>query len=217
MASLPTSARVTTGRAWLVGGILLLTTVVFGVASQSLLTLTGAGGIIGTALYAAALLVFAYGIQGSGSVTARRPLGTVALTVLAVWLMLGTVVSAILVSAFPNDSPPGALLQFGYRDPFVQFAAALVAVVQIRRVGVVPVPWNWAPTWALAAVSVPWLLMRLITAGATQESAIAPLVVIGAVALDGSAHGRPAGLTVSRSIPDARGASCATARRVDRW
>jgi len=183
MATSQNPAPVAPGRAWTVGGVLLLVSVVFGVAAQSVTTLIGAGGVIRVVVYAAALLVFAFGLRGSGSVTARRPLGTAALTVLAVWLVLGQVFSSVLIAAFPHDSPPGSLLQFGYIDPFVQFAAALVAVIQIARAGVVPAPWNWAPAWALVAVSVPWLLTQVIAAGDTQQSALTPIILIGA--LDG--------------------------------
>lgn len=71
-------------RAWFIGGVLLLATVVLGVALQPAVSLIVDGGTIGTTLFSASLLVFAFGIRGSGSVTARRPLGTAALTALAV-------------------------------------------------------------------------------------------------------------------------------------
>ena len=65
--------------AWVIGGALLIATVV---VSTPLSWYFG-GGVITAVLFAAALLVFAFGIRGSGSVTGRRPLGTAALVVLA--------------------------------------------------------------------------------------------------------------------------------------
>ena len=65
--------------AWVIGGALLMGSVV---VSAPLSPYFG-GGVIKAALFAAALVVFAFGIRGSGSVTARRPLGTTALVVLA--------------------------------------------------------------------------------------------------------------------------------------
>src|SRR6187431_314560 len=73
-------------RAWLVGGVLLIAATVLG------LVLSPIGlGIVGD-------VVFAFGIRGAGSVTARRPLGTTALTVLAVWAVVGSVLMTVLVA-----------------------------------------------------------------------------------------------------------------------
>ncbi len=63
-------------RAWIIGGVLLIGSVAFGVIVQPVTSATAGTGLIGVAFYSASLLVFAFGIRGSGSVTARRPLGT---------------------------------------------------------------------------------------------------------------------------------------------
>lgn len=166
-------------RAWVIGGALLLATVVIGVAlQQSGLPIVG-GNYIGMALFTASLLVFAFGIRGSGSITARRPLGTAALTVLAIWSLLVPALERVFFSGnYPSDS----LMAFSYVDSFVQFAAALVAVTQIARVGVVPRPWSWAPAWTLAAVAVPWLFGQIAAVGATQNATPISMFV---VTLDG--------------------------------
>jgi hypothetical protein len=70
---------------------------------------------------------------------------------------------------------------FGYIDTFVEFAVALVAVMQIARAGVVPSPWNWAPAWALVAMTVPWLLTQIVLAGATQETASTAIFFVSGV------------------------------------
>lgn len=100
----------------------------------------------------------------SGSVTARRPVGTTALAALAVWLLLGSVLYDVLGDRIWNDAAP-VLTAFTYVDAFVQFALALVAVVQIARLGVMPAPWNRVPAWIVAAVSVTWLLLQLMGGG----------------------------------------------------
>ena len=149
--------------AWLIGGALLIGSVV---VSAPLSPYFG-GGILRAALFAAALVVFAFGIRGSGSVTARRPLGTAALVVLAAWVLLRSVAWGLpWVNAVATD----VLTDVSYVDSVVQLAAALVAVVQIGRASVVPRPWKWVPAWALGAVVVPSLLgLLLLAVGALQE------------------------------------------------
>jgi hypothetical protein len=147
-------------RAWFLGGALLLATVVLLTTQSGIPVLLG-GEALRSGLFAAALLIFAIGIRGSGSVTARRPLGTAALTLLAAWMLLGSTLSVVF-SSFTIDSVPGVLLGFGYIDAFAQFALALIAVMQIGRLRVVPTPWNWVPAGALAAVSLSWLVIQLL-------------------------------------------------------
>ena len=126
-------------------------------------------GIVGDVVFAAAVLVFAFGIRGAGSVTARRPLGTTALTVLAVWTVVGSALMTVLVTGgfglqvvTDNGSATAPFLVASYVDIGIQFVASLIAVVQIGRAGVVPRPWNWAPAWALAAISIPWIIDRML-------------------------------------------------------
>ena len=169
-------------RAWLIGGTLLLATVVIGVA-QPALSLIPLGGNIRPTLFSAALLVFAFGIRGSGSVTARRPLGTIALTALAGWLFLGSVLQDISASNFSNDPLPAGLFAFGYVDSFVKFALALVAVMQIARAGVVPAPWKWVPAGLVGAASVSWLLIEIVSAGSTQGFGLGTVALLSVDAL----------------------------------
>lgn len=169
-------------RAWMIGGALLLTTVVIGVA-QPALSLIPLGGSIRPTLFSAALLVFAFGIRGSGSVTARRPLGSIALTALAAWLLLGSVLQDIIASTFSNDSLPTGLMAFGYVDSYVKFALALVAVVQIARAGVVPAPWKWVPAGVVGAASVSWLLIEIVSVGSTQGFGLGTVALLSVDAL----------------------------------
>lgn len=157
------------------GGALLIASVLFDVVTQSTALLIGGMNLVGTVSFSGALLVFAFGVRGSGSVTARRPLGSAALTLLAVWVLLVPALDRVIFSA---DSSFQAMQQFGYVDSLVRFVAALVAVSQIGRAGVVPRPWNWAPAWVLAAVVAPWLLVQLAGVGAAGESPSIVMVIL---------------------------------------
>ena len=131
------------------------------------------------ALYAAALLVFAVGIRGGGSITARRPLGTVTLVVLAALILFMPIAEGII---FSGEHPSNSLLAFGYTNSFAQFALALIAATQIARAGVVPRPWNWLPLWILAAVSVLWFVQQIAAGNLAPETI--PLILTTA-RLDG--------------------------------
>lgn len=166
----PSDAR----HAWQIGGALLIASVV---VSAPLAPYFG-GAVIKAVLFAAALLVFAFGIRGSGSVTAGRPLGTAALTVLAIWVLLRAVAWKLpWVDAVGTD----VLTDVGYVDSVVQLAAALIAVVQIGRACVIPRPWSWAPAWALAAVVMPSLLGLLILAIGGSEAQLFLTMFVSAI------------------------------------
>ena len=166
---------------WFVGGVLLLATIVLGTALAQPGPLLFGGGIIATACFSTSLMVFAFGIRGSESVTARHPLGTIALALLAVWVLAWLVVTDVLGSSGSADTLSSALVVFSYVDPYLRFALALIAVIQIGRAGVVPAPWNWAPAWTLAALTVPWLASTIIVAATTGGSAIRTLLVLSSV------------------------------------
>ena len=164
--------------AWVTAGSLLIASVLAGVALQPAASILP-GGMLSTLLYSASLLILAFGVRGSGSITARRPLGTGALVVLAAWAFVGPTFGAL---ASEQDLADGNLMGIGYADTLIQFAAALVAVTQIARAGVVPKPWHLAPAWALAAVAAPWLVEQLVSVGATGE---VPPATLFLMAIDG--------------------------------
>jgi hypothetical protein len=128
------------------------------VTSQSFNSLAGTGGVAGQLLLLAAIIVFAVGLRRSESVTARRPLGTVALLLFALWLFVGNTVLLFW------EMPPDQGLIVGYIDSFVLFALALIGVTQIARGQVIPRPWNLAPAIVLGANTVTWLLIQLLAA-----------------------------------------------------
>lgn len=165
--------------AWFVGGVLLLSTVVFSVATYSTVSMT-LGGVLTTTLFAGALLLFAYGFRRSESVTGRRPLGTAALTLLAVWVLCGAILTDILAVGFPDAMGP-VLSVFGTVNVFVQFGLSLIAVVQIGRTGVVPLPWRWMPAYVLAGLTIVWVLTSIVVATADQETANGFVLLISVV------------------------------------
>ncbi|MET0888467.1 MAG: hypothetical protein ABWX92_18680 [Mycetocola sp.] len=155
---------------WFVGGSLVLASLVLGWNSPFPSPLFSVISALGTMLFAAALLVFAFGFRRAESVTARRPLGTAVLTILAVWILLSPLLTDVLLSGPIENEPSSALLVHSLIDPYLRFALALVAALQVGRTAVVPAPWTWAPAWALAVLTVPWVLGQVVTAGPSPES-----------------------------------------------
>ncbi len=154
-------------RTWLTGGVLLLTAGFLGLVRTQLLP-AAALGWAGTLLAAAALVVFAIGFGAAGSVTARRPLGTIALLALAAWEVLSpllwTVFAGILIGAsFESLSTLDILTRV------LSLIFAMIAVWQIVRVAVIPRPWNWAPLWALAAFVAAQVLPYLAEATGIRD------------------------------------------------
>ncbi|WP_344292554.1 hypothetical protein [Agromyces neolithicus] len=164
-------------RAWTIGGALLIVSTLVGTIAAPMLWTIPGSGFAGPALFSIALLIFAFGIRRAGSVTARRPLGTGALAVLALW----TFASRFVWDFIPDESL--ALDQqvvLGTVGTLMAAILAAVAAVQVARAGVVPSPWNWAPFWALIAVIVPSLLQLLIFAvGSSSSSQAAVTVLVG--------------------------------------
>lgn len=147
--------------AWTWGGALLIAC-----AAISVLTLSVMGGPIAVVaswtrivLFGAALVLFAFGIRGSGSVVARGRVGIVALLVLAVWPFVERLLALIIIPSMENLD---FYLAWGYVSLLVQAGAAITAVVMIARAGVLPPQWRWAPLWALVAIVAPQLIIQLV-------------------------------------------------------
>lgn len=109
-------------------------------------------------LFSAALVLFAIGLKPEASVTARKPLGTVALIGLALLSVLHAF-EGQLYGIVPTDLL-GILNIIGLA---VRGAFALVAVVQIARAAVIPRPWNTLPGWTLVALAAVNALQIVIT------------------------------------------------------
>ena len=191
MSDRPNTDALDTQRAWTVGGALVLLVVVLDAGAGGFLP---DGGLVRALLLAAALVVFAVGVRGSGSVTALRPTGTIALCALAATLVVGWVVNATLV---PMGGQLDAVVVVGQVILVLQFALALVAVERIGRLAVVPRPWNWAPAIAFgviallyAATAIAAVLSRqvlevfgYVAVAVNGIASVAALVVLGVLAI----------------------------------
>lgn len=168
--------------AWLWGGGLLVAGAMLPTLGQPLAhTPTVVWG--SRLLTAAALIVFALGLRGAGSVVARRPVGVIALFCLALGPPAIDLVTSLLTlgtdSAMPENLGMWQLI--GYAGLALSAAAALVAVIEIARARVVPDPWRWAPTWGLAVAAGVFVLgqVAIVAVGAQGAQEYADLIVIG--------------------------------------
>lgn len=172
------AARPSARRAWVWAGGLLVLSVVLNLA-RTTATMTLAAPSVGTViswvadvLYAAALLLFAFGWQGEGSVVGRRVPGIIALIVLAAAPLLWL---APMLAYSPESSQAAVGAQ--YVAIAIWFVAAIIAAVATARAGVVPRPWHLAPTIALAVVAGLWVIIQLFYA-ALGLSAVGQVGVI---------------------------------------
>jgi hypothetical protein len=175
---------------WFIGGVALLAAVIIAVP------LDGSGpplpgtSVLATLLFATSMLVFAFGGERDESVTARRRLGTTALTLLAAWALFDLIAADVFGAATSAGGLPPALGILFFIDPYLRFALALIAATQIGRARVVPAPWNWAPAWAVGAQTMPWFLSLIavsIPSLATETNAILVLGTLDGMVRAGSA------------------------------
>ena len=150
--------------AWTIGGALLIVSPVLALGSPSIGSQIPGGGYVGPVCFAAATVLFAFGIRGSGSVTARRPLGTTALVFLGVWGLVTAVLlgGPLMSTIYAATGGVEWTVAISFANVLIQFVGALIAAIQIAQAGVVPRPWNWAPTGALAAITVPWVVLQVV-------------------------------------------------------
>jgi len=194
--------------AWLWGGGLLAASAVLPMLGPDV-SLTPVLVWTGRLLTAAAYAVFALGIRREGSIVARRPLGVIALLLMA---FVPSIIELVTPAAeIPTDSgmPENLwLLQLlGYVSLAIWAAAALVAVVEIGRARVVPDPWRWAPAAGLALGAALYVVSQvaLVAVGAQGVQEFATLLAIssavgavlvplalGILAMVLGARGRPA-------------------------
>jgi hypothetical protein len=160
-AELPPTRHV----AWIVGGGLLILSVVIGYATQY----SGTGEVpVRTLAWVAGVLVLAL---GRPSVTAHRPLGTAAMVGLGIWVLGWTIASGVLVRAVGGvGGDTTGLVVINDIDLAGRFLLALVAVVQVGRIEAVRRPWRWVPAWVLGIIAVEWLVELLLWAVAAETA-----------------------------------------------
>lgn len=141
-------------RTWVIGGILLLLSVlVLVVARGPLAAVVPAKDW----LFAAAGIVFAVGLGRGGSVTRRGVLGTVS----TILLVVAPLTQAFWFSLVPDTLDPHAeedvwtLTWMAYLA--VLAVLALVSIFCIGLADVVPSPWRWAPAWVVAWTPIAYL------------------------------------------------------------
>jgi hypothetical protein len=170
---------------------------------------TGGLNLLLNLVYASALILFAFGVRPPESVTARRPLGTAAIVLLACW-SLGTVVAQL---AGVDGPATAAEFSFGWVDVLVRFVLAVIAGTQIARIRVVPAPWHWAPLLAIAVVAATGVLATVVAPVSQEAAEIAAFidslarngarVLLGTAAIVLGAAGRSsAARTVSEESPE---------------
>ncbi|MGQ2915015.1 hypothetical protein [Microbacterium aurantiacum] len=205
-------------RTWIAGGLGL---VICGVVGMLRMSLQGTPGgqfldVAADVSYAAGVLILAVGMTREASVVARRPLGIVALTVVAVWPLLSALAIALLGVVEPQGHG-SAWMAFGYLSLLIPTAAGLTAAMQIARAGIVPAPWKWAPLWVLGLHVLAWVLPQLIIASVGGADAqyyvglftmlstlafLAGTLGLGTLSLVLAARRRPASVDVFRSTPE---------------
>jgi len=126
--------------------------------------------LLADALWAAAILVRAFGLHREGSVVARRPLGLAAATIVALRPAVATVVNLLTTPTDLTTAGSDAWLFWLYVSIVLPVVAGLIVAVQAGRAQVIPRPWNWAPLWVLAAQVALWVLPQLL--GVAAPSAL---------------------------------------------
>lgn len=116
--------------------------------------------VITDVIFAASILLFAIGLSREASVVARRPLGLIAMAIVAVWPLTSFVLTRTLVQGTePDDS---GWMIYGYVSLLIPAVAGLIAAMQIARNDTVPSPWRWAPMWVLGAYALAWAVPQII-------------------------------------------------------
>lgn len=163
---------------WIWGGALLIASAVTGS------TLAGSGvpfiEVVGSALFAASMICFAW---GRDSIVARRPLGMTALVVLAIWPFVSAVTGPLLWGdvAVSGEWDYALLTVLGYVSILIPAVAAVIAAVQVMRIGVLDQWARWIPLAAVGSLIAVGVLTQLAY---TAMPLIASLpIAIGVAAL----------------------------------
>jgi len=162
---------------WRIGGIGLIACGIVGVLRGSVFGDPIVGtvlSLLADTLWAAAILVLAFGLHREGSVVARRPLGLAAATLVALWPAVATIINLLTIPTDLTTARSDAWLFWLFLSIVLPVVAGLIAAVQAGRAQVIPLPWNWAPLWVLAAQVALWVLPQLL--GVAAPSALLQMV-----------------------------------------
>ncbi|KZE89167.1 hypothetical protein [Microbacterium sp. TNHR37B] len=146
-------------------------------------------GILGELAFAAAMVLFAWGWRGRGSVVAGRRAGVIALTALAVVPLAMWLASGLAdLTLGPLTTTDDARVWWGDAYQVLWIGAAALAVAEIWRAGVVPRPWNRVPAWGLLVVVGVGAITQiasvsLVNAGAGDQLALITLWQLSSLAM----------------------------------
>lgn len=172
-------------RAWVIGGALLIATAVLPLSGSALGPFFPFSSLVWDLAWCSALVLFAFGIRGAGSVVGRRPGGVLALVVAGVT----PVVFDLFWTFAPRaDAPADWMMVAGYLEMLVTAIALAVATVMIARAGAVPDRVRWMPLIALAAVVGVQVLIQLVatTAPALGDQVALPFILAANLVVTGS-------------------------------
>ena len=203
---------------WTIGGSALILSGVLVMMREIALgsSLTPALAVIAELTWSVGVTVFAVGRTRYESVVARRPLGIVAILILAWWQVAARIVFDALTPsggfATPDSVPPTYVV-FGYLHLLMPLAAGIIATVQIARTRIVPSPWRWAPLWVLglsvlvgvitqamfATLALPQQALADVATLLGALSNLASTIGLGVLALVLSERGRASSVQIFRS------------------
>ena len=143
---------------WTIGGIGLVLAGVIAVLPYLRLNVGPVVFDIFDVVFGVTVIFLAIGLSKDASVVARRPLGMIALAVLALLPCAVRFVNPYLPEM--NNQTEDELTAFMFGRLALSYVAALVGSFQIARAGTVPTSWRWAPWWA-AIFSVAALVLRM--------------------------------------------------------
>jgi hypothetical protein len=149
--------------AWILGGSLLIAHAVLTLVASGAMWLSFPGaGYVFDVLWAAALVIFAFGIRGSGSVVGKRPGGVAALLVAAVMPFALTAVLAWLSPSTIDDTYDPTLNTTIVESLLgLGLAALVIACIVIAQAGAVPRRWRWMPLVLVAVGAAPQLIATI--------------------------------------------------------
>ncbi|WP_404431597.1 hypothetical protein LG299_14870 [Microbacterium lacus] len=146
-------------RAWIIGGSLLIVVALI----PLIVTNLGPGifftGVMSDVAWCAAMVIFAFGIRGAGSVVARNRVGVVALVVAGVAPVVFQMVWAVLPTV---TGPTLGVQTLAVVQLLVPGTALVIAGVVIARAGAVTGRLRWAPLIAVCAVSAMYVVLQLV-------------------------------------------------------
>ncbi len=149
---------------WMVGGSLLIAYSVLLLVGQGIQPawFPGAHYLL-DALWAASLVVFAFGIRGAGSIVAKRPAGVVALIVAAAMPFVSNLVIGLLTPATLEPAyDPAFAVTVSTSLQALSLGALVAACVIIARAGAVPHRWRWLPLIVVTVAAAPQVISLLV-------------------------------------------------------